>query len=76
MPNILVNRELAEKLIEIAKSAGLDILEVYKTDFDIEVKADRSPLTEADQRAHQTIIEGLKAIDPDPFPGSFLEPRT
>ena len=64
MLNILVNRELAEKLIEIAKSAGQDILEVYKTDFDIEVKADRSPLTEADKRAHQTIIEGLKAIDP------------
>ncbi len=32
--------------------AGDAILEVYRTDFEVSLKKDRSPLTEADRRAH------------------------
>lgn len=41
--------------------AGRSILEVYGTDFTAEQKEDRSPLTEADKRAHLAILEELKA---------------
>lgn len=52
-------------LIEIAKAAGNAILEVYGTAFEVETKADSSPLTEADRRAHHIIVDGLNALTPD-----------
>jgi 3'(2'), 5'-bisphosphate nucleotidase len=57
--------EYLNAVIEIAHDAGEKILKVYRTDFDVEHKDDRSPLTEADLAAHRTIIDGLKAIAPD-----------
>ena len=46
--------------IQAAIEAGNAILEVYQsTDFEVEKKADRSPLTLADKRAHDTIIDRL-----------------
>src|SRR3984885_3644156 len=52
-------------VIDIARRAGDAILGVYdsqKLSFDS--KADASPVTEADLRAHRTIIEGLSALTP------------
>lgn len=52
-----------EKLIEIAITAayyaGQEILEVYETAFEVEHKDDRSPLTLADKKAHEVIVEYL-----------------
>lgn len=48
------------KLLEISLEAGREILDVYRKDIDVETKDDDSPLTEADQRAHQTILRGLQ----------------
>lgn len=46
--------------IQAAIEAGRAILEVYGTDdFGVEVKADQSPLTIADRRAHDIIVEHL-----------------
>ena len=47
--------------IAIAASieAGAAILDIYKTDFDIEYKLDDSPLTLADKRAHEIIVRHL-----------------
>jgi len=42
-----------------AKEAGDAILEVYHSDFAVEVKDDRSPLTMADKRSHEVIAEIL-----------------
>jgi|SRR5690554_360227 len=54
----------SEKLIEIAitaaYNAGLEILKVYDTAFDVEHKDDKSPLTLADKKAHEVIVEYLK----------------
>lgn len=47
---------------EIARAAGERILDVYGEEFAVEYKADESPLTLADQRAHQTIVTGLAAL--------------
>lgn len=54
--------------IRAALLAGKDILEIYndpKSDFEVERKADNSPLTIADKRSHQRITESLHAT---PYP--------
>ncbi len=46
--------------IDAALRAGGAILEIYKRDFEIEFKADESPLTEADKAAHYIIVDALE----------------
>jgi 3'(2'), 5'-bisphosphate nucleotidase len=46
--------------IEAAIAAGREILTVYGSAFEVEHKDDRSPLTEADRRAHRAINEVLE----------------
>lgn len=46
------NLEIA---IRAAIEAGAEIMKVYATDFDVEIKGDDSPLTQADQRANDVI---------------------
>lgn len=46
--------------IEAAFAAGARILDVYAGAFDVELKDDRSPLTEADRRAHDAIAGVLQ----------------
>jgi len=55
---------MRDPVIALAREAGRRILEVYARDFEVEAKADRSPLTEADLAAHACIRDGLAAIDP------------
>src|SRR3984885_13203589 len=53
-------------VIEIARRAGAAILEIYDSGvIELAEKADASPLTQADLRAHHTIIGGLSALTPD-----------
>ena len=52
-------KPLMDAAIEAALAAGREILAVYGTDFTTEQKADKSPLTEADKRAHQAIAAAL-----------------
>jgi 3'(2'), 5'-bisphosphate nucleotidase len=52
-----------QDIVAIAKQAGIAIMDVYKKDFDVEFKADESPLTEADKQAHLIIEAGLKKLD-------------
>ncbi len=49
----------AAMALEAALAAGREILAVYASDFAVRAKADRSPLTAADTRAHQTIVRVL-----------------
>ncbi|HTW73479.1 MAG TPA: 3'(2'),5'-bisphosphate nucleotidase CysQ [Steroidobacteraceae bacterium] len=53
-------------VIDIAVAAGRDILRVYEAEagFDVTLKQDRSPLTEADLAAQRTIGAGLAALTP------------
>jgi 3'(2'), 5'-bisphosphate nucleotidase len=46
--------------IDAALAAGREILEVYEGPIAVDHKDDRSPLTEADRRAHRAIMEVLK----------------
>lgn len=49
-------------VIAIAQKAGDAIMEIYGQDFDVEYKDDKSPLTQADQKAHDIIVEALNAL--------------
>jgi len=57
--------DLIEPLVTLARQAGDAILEVYATDFDVQAKADDSPLTQADMASNRVIDAGLRALTPD-----------
>ncbi len=52
-------------VIELARDAGRRIMQIYSTEFEVEQKDDRSPLTAADMAAHHAIISGLQVLTPD-----------
>lgn len=53
-------QELLFSLIKTSVLAGKEILEIYKTNFDIETKDDNSPLTLADKKSNEIIVKFLK----------------
>ena len=57
-----VSSALLSAVERIASEAGEAILEVYARNFSVEVKADSSPVTEADHKAQGVIMAGLKAL--------------
>ena len=52
-------------VIDIADAAGREIMGIYQSDFNVTLKRDRSPLTEADLAAQRTIGAGLAALTPE-----------
>ena len=56
---------MLDSLIAIARAAGREILDVYDGPIEVDTKADDSPLTQADLRAHQAIVSGLRALTPE-----------
>jgi len=62
---IILNEELIQKIVEIARHAGTAILEVYNYGNAGETKKeDDSPLTLADLASHQIIVKELAEISP------------
>ena len=62
--------ELAKQILQIIKGAGEEIMEVYNSpglSSDVNMKEDNSPLTLADQRSHEYIMEKLSAISDYPI---------
>lgn len=59
-----MNTEKKKELLTLCNKASLEggkaILEVYNSDFAVEHKDDKSPLTEADKRAHLAIVAILE----------------
>ena len=54
-----------DSLIQIVTDAGRAILDIYESDFEVENKADESPLTQADLSAHAIIVAGLEQATPE-----------
>ncbi len=52
------------EICDIARAAGREIMSVYDSDFDFQTKGDGSPLTLADQKAHELIEASLKQLSP------------
>lgn len=57
--------KLINPVISISRLAGQEILKIYDSEFDVETKADDSPLTAADQAAHELITRSLNDLTPD-----------
>lgn len=57
--------KLIQPVIEISARAGERILEIYNTEFEVETKDDKSPLTAADRASHETIVAALHALTPE-----------
>ena len=57
--------ELIRALSELAETAGRATLEVRERGFSVTDKADKSPLTEADLRAHSILVEGISDLTPE-----------
>ncbi|MEZ8285570.1 3'(2'),5'-bisphosphate nucleotidase CysQ [Vibrio splendidus] len=57
---------LLPSIIEIARSAGQLILEIYeKKDYEEFIKSDDTPVTSADLAAHKLILKKLSELTPD-----------
>jgi 3'(2'), 5'-bisphosphate nucleotidase len=64
--NLAATTQWLGPVIDLARRAGAAILEVYESGaVAVTDKADASPLTQADLRAHRTIVDGLHALTPD-----------
>ena len=58
--------KLVTEMRRLALEAGDRIMEIYEADeFDVKVKSDASPVTEADEAADAIISAGLRAAFPD-----------
>jgi 3'(2'),5'-bisphosphate nucleotidase len=65
MPEAIGSDEAVAHLTQLALQAGRAILDVYAGEISAELKADASPVTEADRRAEKIILDGLKKVMPD-----------
>ncbi len=54
-----------EEAKQIAREAGRILLDVYATDFDVAFKGLADPVTEADRRANDYLVEQLRARFPE-----------
>ena len=59
----MLNKIKVRDVVALAKTAGEAIMAIYEKDFEVEFKADESPLTEADKAAHNIIVAGLLELD-------------
>lgn len=53
-----------DQLIDTVHTADAAVLEIYHSDFAVEMKEDKSPLTMADQSSHVILTEGLRGLFP------------
>ena len=60
-----ITDKIIHEVIALTRQAGSEIMAVYQTDFDIQIKDDNSPVTAADKKANTIITEGLKEINPE-----------
>lgn len=56
-------KEAYKQAILAAIAGGNEILSIYNTDFEVEYKGDDSPLTLADQKANEAIVDILKPLN-------------
>jgi 3'(2'), 5'-bisphosphate nucleotidase len=56
--------KILPQLIKLTADVGKVIMSFYKADMAVEMKLNKTPLTIADQRAHQLIVEGLNHLTP------------
>jgi 3'(2'), 5'-bisphosphate nucleotidase len=60
-----MNSALIPDLLKLITQAGVMILSFYEQEYESILKADNTPLTQADEAAHQIIVNGLNQLTPD-----------
>lgn len=55
-----------KSVVDVAVAAGKEIMKIYDSGYEISYKEDNSPLTLADRRSHEVIVEGLQKISDFP----------
>ena len=58
---------MLHQIVEIAETAGREIMKIYDTDFEVASKQDNSPLTIADKEANRIIVTNLKKLSDYPI---------
>jgi len=61
----VMTNALIHSVKSIAVEAGSAIMDVYHADYDIQIKADKSPVTEADKKANTIITNNLNQLTPN-----------
>lgn len=61
----MAEKALLSEITRIAAEAGREIMIVFESAYDVEEKADGSPLTTADRHAHDLICDRLDALTPE-----------
>jgi 3'(2'), 5'-bisphosphate nucleotidase len=61
----MLNNIDIQKINSIAQKAGDEIMKIYQQDFDVDYKANNSPLTKADIKSNEIINESLKGLYPE-----------
>ena len=56
--------DLALAFAALASAAGVVIMDVYATDFEVRRKADHSPVSEADEAAEELLVPGVQKLLP------------
>jgi 3'(2'), 5'-bisphosphate nucleotidase len=56
---------LRQACTELASEAAREIMRIYAGDLGVRDKADKSPVTDADQAAEAIIVAGLRTLTPD-----------
>jgi histidinol-phosphatase len=57
--------KILDAAVEAARAAGEIALKYYRSGFDVSIKPDQSPVTQADREAERVIVEILRAAFPD-----------
>ena len=57
-------KEILDNLIKISSLAGNEILDVYNGNINVTLKDDLSPLTDADRRSNEVIVNKLNDLYP------------
>jgi 3'(2'), 5'-bisphosphate nucleotidase len=60
----MFEREITE-VCRLVREAGRIVLGLYHTDFEVELKGKNDPVTEADKRANDFLVRGLRQAFPD-----------
>lgn len=60
-----ISSAVCQRLLDGVQQAGSQVLDIYQRDFQVETKADDSPLTEADMASHHALVALLKEMTPD-----------
>lgn len=59
-----VRATLLDAMVGLVKTANAEVMRVYARPGEVQIKADQSPLTEADLASHRALVDGLARLSP------------